>query len=62
MNAANENPSQSSKLVDTYSPVDVREAVGTLFLGILAVILLILYARSNKRYQELMRKMMEREK
>lgn len=62
MNAANENQLQSGKLVETYSPVDVREATGTFFLGILAVILLILYFQSNKRYQKMVERMMEIEK
>ncbi len=62
MESTNENQLQSGKLVETYSPVDVREAIGTSFLGILAVILLILYFQSNKRYQKMVERMMEIEK
>jgi hypothetical protein len=45
----------SGKLFETYSTVNVKEATGTIFLGILAVILLILYNRSNQRYEALVR-------
>jgi hypothetical protein len=47
--------SQSGKLFDNYSSVDVvvKEATGIVFLGVLALILLILYVRSNQRNQEL---------
>ncbi len=45
---------QSGKLFDYYSPIDVREATGTFFLGILALILLFLFIRSNRRYLDLM--------
>ncbi|MGE5223889.1 MAG: hypothetical protein ACM3PY_15735 [Omnitrophica WOR_2 bacterium] len=62
MDNLNENQLHSGKLVETYSPVDVREATGTLFLGILAVILLILYVQSNKRCQKAAERMMEIEK
>jgi hypothetical protein len=46
MNATGEHPIQSQmpsgNLFDTYSTIEVTEATGTFFLGILAVILLIL--------------------
>jgi hypothetical protein len=51
----NETQLPSSKLFETYSTVDVKEATGTVFLGVLAVILLILYNRSNQRYEALVR-------
>jgi len=59
-----ENPNQdqapSGKLLDTfiehYNPVYAKEVIGTLFLGILAVILLILYVCSLRRYQKLLEK------
>ena len=39
----------------TYSPVtvNVREAVGTIFLGVLAVTLLVEWKRSEARYRAL---------
>ena len=52
-----QNPPVQGKFFDNYSTVDVREATGTLFLGILAVILLILLARSHNRYVALLRQM-----
>lgn len=52
-----QNQPHSGKMFDNYSPVDVevREVTGSLFLGILAIILLILFVRSNNRYLELLR-------
>jgi hypothetical protein len=44
---------QSGKIFDNYSSVEVKEATGIVFLGVLALILLILYVRSNQRNQEL---------
>lgn len=52
-----QNPPVQGKLFDQYQTVDVREATGTLFLGILAIILLILLARSHNRYIALLRQM-----
>ncbi len=60
MNPTNENQPQPDKFVYTFSPVYVKDVIGTLFLGILSVVLLILYVRSNKRYKEMMEKMMEK--
>ncbi len=44
----------SQKLFDNYGPVNIREAVGTAFLGALALLLFIALQRSWQRYEELL--------
>lgn len=49
--------------VDYYNPVEVKvvEAIGTTFLGILAVLLLIAFLRSEARYRQLLRQTTQQE-
>lgn len=46
---------RSGKLFDNYGPVNFREAIGTFFLGLLAVGLLIAFLRSQSQYVELLK-------
>jgi hypothetical protein len=40
----------------TVSTVNVREVIGTIFLGVISIILLILLIRTYNRYEALLRK------
>jgi hypothetical protein len=42
------------KLFDNYGPVNVREAIGTFFLGILAILLFIALQRSRNHCEALL--------
>lgn len=46
--------SLGQKLFDNYGPVNVREVIGTFFLGILAIMLFIALQRSHDRYEALL--------
>lgn len=62
MQASNKNPSDSvpineqidGKMFDNYGPVDVRETIGTFFLGILAILLFSALQRAQNRYESLL--------
>jgi hypothetical protein len=41
------------KLFDNYGPVDVKETIGTFFLGVLAILLFLALQRSWNRYESL---------
>lgn len=45
------------KLFDNYGPVDVKETIGTFFLGVLAILLFLALQRSWNRYEVLSEKM-----
>ena len=42
------------KMFDNYGPVEVKEAIGTFFLGILAIWLFIALQRTQNRYEALL--------
>jgi hypothetical protein len=53
-----ENPSATSGNVnDTFSPVTVKEFFGTLFLGLLSLVMLVALLRSESRNRSLLREL-----
>lgn len=44
------------KLFDNYGPVDVKETIGTFYLGVLAILLFLALQRSWNRYEVLIEK------
>ena len=42
------------KLFDNYGPVNVRETIGTCFLGVLAILLFLTLQRARNRYEVLL--------
>jgi hypothetical protein len=42
------------KLFENYIDVDVRESIGTVFLGALSILLLVALLRSRDRYERLL--------
>jgi hypothetical protein len=53
LQTANIEEQSDRKLFDNYGPVNVRETIGTLFLGVLAVLLFLALQRSWNRYESL---------
>ena len=51
LQAANIEEQSDRKLFDNYGPVNVRETIGTFFLGVLAVLLFLALQRSWNRYE-----------
>lgn len=43
------------KLFDNYGPVEVRESIGTFFLGVLAVMLFLALWQLQNRYETLLK-------
>ncbi|HEX5941760.1 MAG TPA: hypothetical protein VFY66_05750 [Anaerolineales bacterium] len=50
---ANVEDQTGRKLFDNYGPVNVKETIGTFFLGVLAILLFLALQRSWNRYQVL---------
>ena len=44
------------KLFDNYGPVDVKETIGTFYLGVLAILLFLALQHSWNRYEVLIEK------
>jgi hypothetical protein len=53
LETANLEDQTDRKLFDNYGPVNVKESIGTFFLGILAILLFLALQRSWNRYQVL---------
>jgi len=47
------NDEQTPQIIDSRVKVEVSEALGVFFLGILCIILLVLYSRSQQKIQAL---------
>lgn len=56
------NFESGSTLNDNDTSVEVRESVGTLFLGIIAMLLLLALLRSQRRTMQLLEKQLEETK
>ena len=62
MQSSNENELESApikeqiggKMFDNYGPVNVREAIGTFFLGVIAILLFVALQRTQNRYEILL--------
>ena len=54
LEAASSEGQTGQKMFDNYGPVNIREAIGTFFLGVLAILLFFALQRSWNRYQDLL--------
>jgi hypothetical protein len=54
LEAVSSEDQTGGKLFDNYGPVDVRETIGTFFLGVLAILLFLALQRSWNRYEVLL--------